>query len=677
MSYTAAPQATQNITIGQAAQTITFGAQGGQTYSGGGSFALNPVATATSGLTVSYSSTTPAVCTIANPVVATVSMVAAGTCTIAANQAGNVSYAAAPQATQSIVINKANQAALNALAGATTLLLGTTTNLNFSGGSGTGTVTFGSNNANCTIVGTVLTAAAVGTCTVTATKAADTNYNLTTGTILITVNLLQAQTISFTNPGPQVAGRSANLNASATSGLTVTFSSQTPAVCSFSGEVANLLTAGTCTLAADQAGNGTYAAAPTVVQSFDVAPPAPNPPLNHVCVAGVAKATCSFLPPVANGGTAVTSYTVTCIIGIGSNPITISGAASPLTLTGLVNGKQYGCTATATNAQGTSNISNIAYVIPKSLTSRYNGIDINGDGRAVVVARATGGNLFIGSLNAQNQFVFTPTPDPGPVWRTLGAGDFSGSGHSDLLIQNIASGDVHIWAQFQGPLDSDFFVRHVKPGWVVDAITDIDGDGDADIVWRYIGSPLNPPTNPDDVGVVFVWFMKGNTIDQIKFRGGAPLSWNLIGAADLFGTGGGTLVWVSPSGAIRSLTALPGRNFANVLVGTVPTGYTLTNLGDFNGDSMADFLFNDGNGNLQLWLMNGTNVQSVVQLPAIDPTWQIYATGDFNGDGTRDIVFRKPDNTLVLWLMNAATPQTPTVVNNAGKAPTGAVVIEL
>jgi len=75
-------------------QTITFGAQSAQTFSTGGTFAVNPLATASSGLTVTYSSTTTGVCTVSG---STVTMVSAGTCTIAADQAGNSSFSAAAQ----------------------------------------------------------------------------------------------------------------------------------------------------------------------------------------------------------------------------------------------------------------------------------------------------------------------------------------------------------------------------------------------------------------------------------------------------------------------------------------------------------------------------------------------------------------------------------------------------
>ncbi len=63
------------------------------------------------------------------------------------------------------------------------------------------------------------------------------------------------------------------------SGLTVTFTSATPAVCTSSGANGATITfvaEGTCTVNANQAGNGTYNAAPQVQQTFTVASLAPT-----------------------------------------------------------------------------------------------------------------------------------------------------------------------------------------------------------------------------------------------------------------------------------------------------------------------------------------------------------------------------------------------------------------
>jgi hypothetical protein len=54
------------------------------------------------------------------------------------------------------------------------------------------------------------------------------------------------------------------------SGNPVTFASQTASVCAVTGNVVTILAAGTCTIAADQAGAANYNAAPQVTQSFTV-----------------------------------------------------------------------------------------------------------------------------------------------------------------------------------------------------------------------------------------------------------------------------------------------------------------------------------------------------------------------------------------------------------------------
>ncbi len=82
---------------------------------------------------------------------------------------------------------------------------------------------------------------------------------------------LLAQTIAFPQPSNTAinAGPIA-LGATASSGLTVAYTSTTPTVCSASGSQAALLSVGTCTISANQVGNGTYAHAPQVQRSFQV-----------------------------------------------------------------------------------------------------------------------------------------------------------------------------------------------------------------------------------------------------------------------------------------------------------------------------------------------------------------------------------------------------------------------
>ncbi len=102
-NYAAAPQATQNFSVGLS-QTVSFGLP--PMLSVGVTGPLSATGGA-SGNPVTYTSATPGVCTVNGN---TVTGVAPGTCTIVATQAGNGSYNAASQSTQSFNIGQGNPA---------------------------------------------------------------------------------------------------------------------------------------------------------------------------------------------------------------------------------------------------------------------------------------------------------------------------------------------------------------------------------------------------------------------------------------------------------------------------------------------------------------------------------------------------------------------------------------
>ncbi|HZX75581.1 autotransporter domain-containing protein [Lysobacter sp.] len=159
-----------------------------------------------------------------------------------------------------------------------------------------------------------------------------------------------AQTITFANPGVQTFGTTPTLTASASSSLPVAFTSGTTGVCTVDGAgQLTFVAAGTCTIHADQAGDGTYAAAPRVSRSFTVAPVLPGAPTIGSVAAGDGEATVNFTAPAFTGGTTVTGYTVTAT----PDGITATGATAPITVTGLSNGTAYTFTVTATNSAGT------------------------------------------------------------------------------------------------------------------------------------------------------------------------------------------------------------------------------------------------------------------------------------------------------------------------------------
>ena len=339
------------FTTSRCEQTITFDNPGAQ------NFGTTPTlsATASSSLTPTFTSSTTGVCTITSG--GALTFVTEGSCTIDADQAGDASYLAAPTVSQTFTVNAVQPGAPTigtATAGDTQASVAFTAPTNTGGTAITGyTVT--SNPGGFTGTGTASPIVVIGltngqayTFTVTATNSAGTGPASAASNSITPAAI---QTITFANPGAQNFGTSPTLLATSDSGLSVSFTSSTTGVCTITsgGGVLTFLTAGTCTINADQAGNASYLPADQVSRSFTVNPVAPGAPTAVSATAGNTQATVSFTAPVSNGGVAITGYTAT------SDPggLTGTGTASPITVSGLTNGTPYTFTVTATNTAGT------------------------------------------------------------------------------------------------------------------------------------------------------------------------------------------------------------------------------------------------------------------------------------------------------------------------------------
>ncbi|HEY0922843.1 Ig-like domain-containing protein [Rheinheimera pacifica] len=349
---TSPASAASNSVTPAAIQTITFNNPGTQ------NFGTTPTLTATSdsGLTPTFTSATPAVCTVTSG--GALTFVTAGSCTINADQVGNGSYLPAPQVSRTFTVNPVVPNAPiigTAIAGDTQASVAFVAPVNIGGAAITGyTVTVSPPDvapilgASSPIVVTGLTNGQAYTFTVTADNVAGTGPASAASN---SVTPAAIQTITFNNPGAQNFGTTPTLTATTDSGLTPVFTSSTPTVCTITGAGAlTFVTAGTCTINADQAGNGSYLPAPQVSRTFTVNPVAPGIPTAVVATAGDTTASVAFVAPVNTGGVNITGYTVT------SNPggLTASGAGSPVVVNGLTNGTAYTFTVTAANTAGTS-----------------------------------------------------------------------------------------------------------------------------------------------------------------------------------------------------------------------------------------------------------------------------------------------------------------------------------
>lgn len=192
---------------------------------------------------------------------------------------------------------------------APSLTVGTSGHLEATGGESGNPVTFSSQTlAVCTVSGDTVMGISAGTCIVAANQAGNADYNAAPQVNQAVTVRRGSQTIVFgTAPSLNVGGTAIVSATGGASGNSVIFSSQTPTVCSLGGNVVAGLTAGTCIVAANQAGNGNYYAGTQVTVDITVGKG------DQVIVFGTA-------PSLIVGGTGIVSATG----GASGNPVTFA-----------------------------------------------------------------------------------------------------------------------------------------------------------------------------------------------------------------------------------------------------------------------------------------------------------------------------------------------------------------
>lgn len=147
--------------------------------------------------------------------------------------------------------------------------------------------------------------------------------------------------------------------------------------------------------------------------------------------------------------------------------------------------------------------------------------DFDGDGRADILWRHSGGGLAIWFMSGA---VRSGEASPGTVsheWSIAGAGDFDADGVADILWRH-AQGALAIWpkGQLAGAAYPTYHNLPATTGdlaWQVQGVGDFNADGRADIVWRHTS------------GQVALWFLDGGTFVGEAYPGAMASSWSLNG----------------------------------------------------------------------------------------------------------------------------------------------------
>ena len=332
-NYAAAADVTQAFSVTLARQEITFGAIPDQSVTD--TVALE--ATASSGLEISYTVSGPATLTGT-----TLSFTGAGTVTVTAHQAGNAIWAAAEDVARTFEVSLLAQRITFETIGdqvATNIVT-----LSATADSGLD-VAFAVASGPAEVNGSTLTFTGAGEVTVTATQAGDRTYAAASESQTFSVSKA-SQSIDFPALADQSVGDTVTLNATASSGLAVSYTVSGPAT--LEGDTLTCTGAGTVTVTAIQNGNDLYDAAPSVEHSFEVSLLAQTIDFPEIA-AQVATNTVT-LSATATSGLEVTFAVTSGPATLDGNTLAFTGAGTVVVVASQTGGGHYAAAADVTRS---------------------------------------------------------------------------------------------------------------------------------------------------------------------------------------------------------------------------------------------------------------------------------------------------------------------------------------
>ena len=382
-TYNSATTATPvTITVSKAASTIVASGSSTFTYTGSAQGPSNATVTGSTGLvTYSYSGSGT---TSFGP--GSTKPTNAGTYTVTASVAASTNYNSASSASYAFSIAQAAQGTPLVIS-STVGTFGTNLTLQTTGGNSGGSNSFNVDSGPCTVSGSTLSATAAGTCYVTATKAADTNYlAVSSSSTAITINKVTPTFSNFSNVSKTYGASNFNLTSPTVAGSvpgTWTYSSGTTSVISVNGSSATVAGAGTSLITATFTPNDTvnYVSGGTTTMTVTVSK-ATQPVVisatstnfnlgqsdtftatvavgalgtatfsaggNALCTTGVlnsdGSAQCAWTPTVAG------TYSVTAAYSGDSNYMTATSSASSIVVNSVITYDTNGATGTAPTA---------------------------------------------------------------------------------------------------------------------------------------------------------------------------------------------------------------------------------------------------------------------------------------------------------------------------------------
>ena len=290
---------------------------------------FNLSATSSSTGTFSYSSANTSVATISGT---TVTIVGAGTSVITASQAETTQYLSGTE-TMTLTVSKDDPTIsfsdYSKSYGDADFSISASS-------SSTGAFTYSSDNSSVgTLSGTTVTVVGAGTAILTATLAADSNYNAGTATSTLTVSKINP-VISLSDLIKTYNDANFDLSATSSSSGTISYSSSDLSVATISGTTVAIIGAGTSVITVSQAANTNYNSG-SVTATLTVNKDNPVVSLSDITktyndadfeLSASTNSTGAITYSSSDNSVATISGTTVAIIGAGTSVITVSQAAS-------------------------------------------------------------------------------------------------------------------------------------------------------------------------------------------------------------------------------------------------------------------------------------------------------------------------------------------------------------
>ncbi|XXX79385.1 VCBS repeat-containing protein [Sorangium sp. So ce134] len=287
-------------------------------------------------------------------------------------------------------------------------------------------------------------------------------------------------------------------------------------------------------------------------------------------------------------------------------------------------------------------------------------IDFNADGMADVLWNDAERSLVAVWLMEGSRLLapgpFIPGP-PGGGWFAK-TSDFNADGMADVLFRHEEQGMMAVWlmegSQLLAP--GPILPGPGGGGWFARAI-DFNADNMADVLWSH-----------GERSVMSVWLMEGTRLLAPGPLIPGPLGggWDVAAVGDFNADGMSDAVWRQGEQNLMSVWLMEGTRLlapGPPIPGPLGDGWTIVWGADFNGDSMADVLWNNAEQNLMaVWLMEGSQLLAPGPfLPGpLGDGWVARTAADVNLDGMADVVWQRDGaSQMSVWLMEGSQLLAP------------------